>query len=46
MGHAANRRNVLFCLGALEAVLRAQGARLDAGAAVAAAQAVYQEMVT
>jgi alanine-glyoxylate transaminase/serine-glyoxylate transaminase/serine-pyruvate transaminase len=41
MGYASNRRNVLVCLGALEAVLRRQGARLDAGAAVAAAQAVY-----
>jgi alanine-glyoxylate transaminase/serine-glyoxylate transaminase/serine-pyruvate transaminase len=41
MGHAASRRNVLYCLGALEAVLRRQGTRLDAGAAVAAAQAFY-----
>ncbi len=41
MGYASNRRNVLFCLGALESVLRQQGARLDAGRTVAAAQAVY-----
>jgi alanine-glyoxylate transaminase/serine-glyoxylate transaminase/serine-pyruvate transaminase len=41
MGYASNRTNVLFCLGALESVLRRQGARLDAGAAVAVAQAVY-----
>lgn len=41
MGHASNRRNVLFCLGALEAVLRRQGVRVDSGAAVSAAQIVY-----
>lgn len=42
MGHAANRRNVLLCLGALEAVLRRNGARVDDGAAVSAAQLVYE----
>ncbi len=41
MGHASNQKNVLFCLGALAAVLRQRGARVDAGAAVAAAQSVY-----
>ena len=41
MGHAANRKNVLFCLGALEAVLIELGARLEPGQAVAAAQAAY-----
>lgn len=41
MGHASNRRNVLFCLGALEAVLRRQGVHIDSGAAVSAAQLVY-----
>lgn len=42
MGYAASQTNVLFCLGALEAVLRQQGVAVDAGLAVAAAQAVYQ----
>lgn len=41
MGYASNQKNVLFCLGALEAVLRQQGIPVDAGYAVAAAQAVY-----
>jgi alanine-glyoxylate transaminase/serine-glyoxylate transaminase/serine-pyruvate transaminase len=41
MGYASNQRNVLFCLGALDAVLKARGARVDAGSAVAAAQGVY-----
>lgn len=40
MGHASNPTNVLFCLGALEAILRGQGLR-PAGGAVSAAQAVY-----
>ncbi len=42
MGYASNRKNVLFCLGALEAVLRAQGVRVEPGLAVAAAQASYE----
>lgn len=42
MGYAANRRNVLLCLGALEAVLRRNGARVNDGAAVSAAQLVYE----
>lgn len=41
MGFASNPTNVLFCLGALDAVLKQQGAKIDSGAAVAAAQAVY-----
>jgi alanine-glyoxylate transaminase/serine-glyoxylate transaminase/serine-pyruvate transaminase len=41
MGYAANRRNVLLCLGALEAVLGQQGVAIERGAAVAAAQAAY-----
>ena len=41
MGYASSRKNVVLCLGALEAVLREQGARLEPGQAVAAAQAVY-----
>ncbi len=41
MGFASNRKNVLLCLGALEAVLRRQSIRIDSGAAVSAAQSVY-----
>ncbi|MEH6649821.1 MAG: alanine--glyoxylate aminotransferase family protein [Motiliproteus sp.] len=39
MGHACNSRNVLLCLGALESALLSQGVQLDAGKAVAAANA-------
>ncbi len=42
MGFASNERNVLYCLGALEAVLASQGARINAGKAVHAAQAVFK----
>ena len=41
MGYASNQKNVLLCLGALDAVLSQQGSMIDNGAAVAAAQAVY-----
>ena len=41
MGYASNEKNVLFCLGALEAVLAGQGLPVDAGEAVSAARAVY-----
>jgi (S)-ureidoglycine-glyoxylate aminotransferase len=41
MGHAAERRNVLLCLAALEQVLRRQGWRAAAGAGVDAAVAHY-----
>ena len=41
MGYASNRTNVLLCLGALDAVLGAAGARVRSGAAVAAAREVY-----
>jgi alanine-glyoxylate transaminase/serine-glyoxylate transaminase/serine-pyruvate transaminase len=41
MGFASNPTNVLFCLGALDAVLKQQGAKIDRGAAVAAALAAY-----
>jgi len=41
MGFASNGRNVLHCLGALEAILASQGAAITAGAAIPAAQAVY-----
>jgi alanine-glyoxylate transaminase/serine-glyoxylate transaminase/serine-pyruvate transaminase len=40
MGYASNPKNVLICVGALEAVMRQRGARIDPGYAVAAAQAV------
>ena len=43
MGYAAERRNVLLCLAALEHVLRRQGWRADAGAGVSAAVAHYSE---
>ena len=38
MGHSCNARNVLFCLGALDAVLGELGAPIRRGAAVPAAQ--------
>jgi (S)-ureidoglycine-glyoxylate aminotransferase len=41
MGYAAERRNVLLCLAALEQVLRRQGWRADAGAGVDGAVAHY-----
>lgn len=39
MGYASNPKNVMFCLGALDAVLTDMGARIESGVAVAAAQA-------
>jgi alanine-glyoxylate transaminase/serine-glyoxylate transaminase/serine-pyruvate transaminase len=41
MGYAANKKNVLLCLGALDSLLLQHGASIDPGEAVAAAQAVY-----
>lgn len=41
MGYACNQKNVLFCLGALDAVLAQLRAPVNSGAAVAAALAVY-----
>jgi alanine-glyoxylate transaminase/serine-glyoxylate transaminase/serine-pyruvate transaminase len=41
MGYAANQKNVLLCLGALDSVLLQQGVRINSGQAVTAAQAVY-----
>jgi alanine-glyoxylate transaminase/serine-glyoxylate transaminase/serine-pyruvate transaminase len=41
MGYASNPKNVLLCLEALDANLTQQGIKIDSGAAVAAAQAVY-----
>lgn len=43
MGYACKQRNVLLCLSALEAVLIQQGMTLSQGAAVAAANAFYQQ---
>jgi alanine-glyoxylate transaminase/serine-glyoxylate transaminase/serine-pyruvate transaminase len=40
MGHAANATNVLFCLGALDAVLSDMKAPIQPGAAVTAARQV------
>ena len=41
MGFASNETNVLFCLGALDAVLSGMKAPITSGVAVAAARAVY-----
>jgi alanine-glyoxylate transaminase / serine-glyoxylate transaminase / serine-pyruvate transaminase len=41
MGYASNRTNVLFCLGALDAVLAGMKAPIRTGVAVEAARAVY-----
>ena len=41
MGYASNRTNVLFCLGALDAVLAGMKAPMNPGVAVEAARAVY-----
>ncbi len=42
MGHACNRRNVLYCLAALESVLVAMDSGIHAGRAIPAARAVYE----
>ena len=39
MGHACNNRNIIFCLGALDAVLTDMGANINSGVAVSAAVA-------
>jgi len=41
MGYASNEKNVLFCLGALDAVLSSMGAGINSGKAVDAARTVY-----
>jgi alanine-glyoxylate transaminase/serine-glyoxylate transaminase/serine-pyruvate transaminase len=41
MGFGSNQTNVLFCLGALDAVLRGMKAPIESGVAVDAARAVY-----
>ncbi|MEA1888796.1 MAG: alanine--glyoxylate aminotransferase family protein [Pseudomonadota bacterium] len=43
MGYACNKKNVLFCLGALDAVLAGMTDKINKGAAVAAALAFYQQ---
>jgi alanine-glyoxylate transaminase/serine-glyoxylate transaminase/serine-pyruvate transaminase len=42
MGYASNQTNVLFCLGALDAILSNMRAPINPGVAVDAARAVYQ----
>jgi alanine-glyoxylate transaminase/serine-glyoxylate transaminase/serine-pyruvate transaminase len=42
MGHTSNVKNIIFCLGALDAVLTDMKAPIQSGVAVAAAQAVGQ----
>jgi alanine-glyoxylate transaminase / serine-glyoxylate transaminase / serine-pyruvate transaminase len=43
MGFASNERNVLSCLTALEAVLSGEGADINTGAALPAAQAIFND---
>ena len=43
MGYASNPTNVLFCLGALDAVLTGMGAPISSGVAVGAARKAYGE---
>ena len=43
MGYASNRKNVLLCLGALDAVLSDLGAPVKGGVAVEAAMNVYAQ---
>lgn len=40
MGHSGNRKNVIYCLGALEAVLSELGAPIEAGKAISTASAL------
>lgn len=42
MGYSSQKRNILILLGALEAVMKMNGAKVSAGAAVETALAVYQ----
>ena len=44
MGYASNRRNVLFCLGALDAVLTDMHAPIQSGTGVSAALSAYAGM--
>jgi alanine-glyoxylate transaminase/serine-glyoxylate transaminase/serine-pyruvate transaminase len=43
MGHASSRKNVLLCLGAMDAVLGAMGAPIHRGVTVEAANGVYAQ---
>ena len=43
MGYSSQKRNILFTLGAIEAVLIDNGVKVPAGEAVAAALQVYKE---
>ncbi|MBL4868494.1 MAG: hypothetical protein JKY67_19190, partial [Pseudomonadales bacterium] len=43
MGFACNQKNVLLCLGALDAVLSQMGAEINSGVAVKAANKQYAE---
>ena len=43
MGFGSNQKNVLNCLGALDAVLSDMNAPIQRGVAVAAAKAIYGE---
>ncbi len=42
MGYASNQTNVLFCLGALDAVMTSMGANINSGQAVEAAMSHYK----
>lgn len=42
MGHSCNRKNVIYCLGALEAVLSELGAPIESGRAISAASSVLE----
>ena len=42
MGYSSQKRNILFTLGALEAVLLQNGVKVPAGDGVAAAMEVYK----
>jgi alanine-glyoxylate transaminase / serine-glyoxylate transaminase / serine-pyruvate transaminase len=45
MGFASSRKNVLFCLGALDSTLKAMSADFNSGVAVQAANEVYREVL-
>ena len=43
MGFSSNERNVKYCLNSLETVLGRQGAPINAGVAVEAARALFEQ---
>ena len=43
MGYSANRANILLCLNAMGEILRDMGHKIETGAAIEAAQAVYHD---